>query len=325
MLQAATDYEIRTTPKNPDDYNEETKALVKKKAEEEYQKLCIAPLEAISGIKVEHAKASIKDKDSIAGLVELTGRLAHDRVGEAVSTAWGVAQRVSVHQKISASTAIGRKNYWRVLASGIPVAGKPIWQCLDMIHEDIVQVWNFLDPEYLLESDDIKILMCEVVSDLYQEPDRNDRVSSGAGAGAAVANALTGLFCPGVPIEPLVIGGVMFLKWLYSIYSQTPSNIRVLMAYIIDLTAILEGIHHVIQPRPGVGAETQTQPLSEELILTTASAYNASINKTRSHTQITDFVGSVPNPFNRDWVLNKVIGMLESQRFRPVVGRREQT
>ncbi|KAG8998339.1 hypothetical protein FRB93_013815 [Tulasnella sp. JGI-2019a] len=142
----------------------------------------------------------------------------------------------------------------------------------------------------------MKTLMRTVVSDLYQEPDPNDGMyvpnplsiiyikangihprSRGASAGAAIANVLTGLFSTGVPIAPLVIGGVMLLKWLYNVYSQTPGIIRVLMAYIIDLTAILEGLHHLIQPRPGDNAEPQTLPLSGELILATVDAYNTSM------------------------------------------------
>ncbi|KAG9001364.1 hypothetical protein FRB93_012140 [Tulasnella sp. JGI-2019a] len=312
MLQAATD---RKMLKNSDN----NEALAREKAEEEYRKLCISPLKAINGVKVEHAKVSIKDKDSIDGLVKLTGQL----VEGAVSTTWGVAQRVSVHQKISASTAVGRKNYWRVLAPGISVSGKPIWQCLDMIHHDIVQVWNFQDPKSLLKSTKMKTLMRVVVSDLYQEPDPNNGMFRGAGAAVGIINAVASLFSTGVPIGPLVIGGVMLLKWIYDIYSQTPDIIRVLMAYIVDLTAILEGLHHLIQPRHDDSAEPQTKPLSDGLIDATVDAYNASANKIQSHTQITDFVGSVPNPFNRDSVLNKVISLLENQRFHPDVGASE--
>ncbi|KAG8978530.1 hypothetical protein FRB93_011039, partial [Tulasnella sp. JGI-2019a] len=218
--------------------------------------------------------------------------------------------RVSVDQKVIASTAIGRKNYWRVLASGVPVAGKRIHQCLDMIHDDMVQVWNFLDPELLLEKDEVKTKLWNVVNDLANVENASPNV--GIRASAAAGGRVAAEVADARP--PITIG---LMKWLYDMYFQSPGIIQILMAYIVDLTAILEGILHLIQPLPQDAADARAQPLSQELIFLAVEAYNESDAKKHAHAQIKDFVRTVQHIFNRDRVFEKVSSLLEAQRFDP--------
>ncbi|KAG8983011.1 hypothetical protein FRB93_007712 [Tulasnella sp. JGI-2019a] len=144
----------------------------------------------------------------------------------------------------------------------------------------------------LLERDEVKIKLWNVVNDLANEDSAN-------------------------PNAPITVKTTVPVKWLYGVYRQTPGIIQILMAYIVDLTAILEGVLHLIQPRSQDAAEAWAQPLSQELIFLAVEAYNESDAKKHAHAQIKDFVRTVQHIFNRDRVFEKVSSLLEAQRFDP--------
>ena len=51
--------------------------------------------------------------------------------------------QVSQSQPCSTSTYSDGTEYWRGLASGANFLGKDLRQCLEVIHDDIVDIWNF--------------------------------------------------------------------------------------------------------------------------------------------------------------------------------------
>ncbi|KAF8688273.1 hypothetical protein AX14_003473 [Amanita brunnescens Koide BX004] len=57
------------------------------------------------------------------------------------------AQRVDMGGKINASINVGRKRYWTSIASGIYFLGSSLKKCLDVIHKDLVAIWNIRDME----------------------------------------------------------------------------------------------------------------------------------------------------------------------------------
>ncbi|KAL4065568.1 hypothetical protein V8B97DRAFT_1875147 [Scleroderma yunnanense] len=57
-----------------------------------------------------------------------------------------IAQRMVPSLKIEGSIQVGRRRYWRALASSPNFRGYTIWDCLGVIHTDIISVWNFHDP-----------------------------------------------------------------------------------------------------------------------------------------------------------------------------------
>ncbi|KAG8981456.1 hypothetical protein FRB93_008677 [Tulasnella sp. JGI-2019a] len=102
----AKESEILDDPENEECSDDEIGALVSEKAEE-YQQSCIRPLEAMGATNLQHARVSstsstryiwpqssilnllslshtVTDSNGIIKLVELTGKLAHERVGDAV-------------------------------------------------------------------------------------------------------------------------------------------------------------------------------------------------------------------------------------------------
>ncbi|KAG9032339.1 hypothetical protein FRB95_001592 [Tulasnella sp. JGI-2019a] len=104
IIRDAKESEIRDDSENDQYGDAEIEALVSEKAEEDYQRSCIKPLEAV-GINLQHTRVSVHDKRSINMLVELTSQLLRGRVGDTAWTIWGVVQRVSIHEKINAYIA----------------------------------------------------------------------------------------------------------------------------------------------------------------------------------------------------------------------------
>ncbi|KAG6816800.1 hypothetical protein H0H87_002769 [Tephrocybe sp. NHM501043] len=62
-----------------------------------------------------------------------------------------VAQRVNVKQKIKAAIEIGCKSYWKDVGASLLFKDKPLPNCLSRIHLDIITIWNFDDPNQLLQ------------------------------------------------------------------------------------------------------------------------------------------------------------------------------
>ncbi|KAG8977753.1 hypothetical protein FRB93_011820 [Tulasnella sp. JGI-2019a] len=261
LLLDAKECEVREEH-NGHDYDD-TKITThgSQRADEEYKRSCIKPLDRIRGAKLHHARVSFHNKDSIDKLVELTGQLARDRI-----------------------------------------------------------IWNFLDPELFLEREEVKVKLWEVVDDLApkETTSPNAGIRASAAAGGGVAAIFGGAFPPAAPIVvPITVGATVLVKWLYDVYRQTPGIIQILMAYIVDLTAILEGVLHLIQPRSQDAAEARAQQLSQDLIFLAVEAYNKSDAKKQAHIHIKAFVGTVQNIFNRERVLGRVVSLLETQRFDP--------
>ena len=51
--------------------------------------------------------------------------------------------RVSQIQPCNTSTSSVAAEYWKGLASGANFMGRDLRQCLGVIHDDIVEIWNF--------------------------------------------------------------------------------------------------------------------------------------------------------------------------------------
>lgn len=160
----------------------------------------------------------------------------------------GIAQRVDHETTIRTIIKIGRKRYWRGMASSTNFPGFSLKKCLQALHADIVKPWNFAhsDQQFLLE-DSFQILITEMVDDkdqlLHQHLAQLRSVTSSAGAiagvaGAAVAAAVT-TGPAAIAVGPAIFGALVFAKWVYDVYRETPETLRRLMEYIIHLTNVL--------------------------------------------------------------------------------------
>ncbi|KAG8990348.1 hypothetical protein FRB94_012434 [Tulasnella sp. JGI-2019a] len=214
-------------------------------------------------------------------------------------------------------------DYWRGLASSFHFRGKTLKDCMELIHEDVVDAWNFLDPKMLLARSDVKAMLWQVVEDMNDSTTDPNRILTlgitGVSTAAGIAGSLTG---PAAPIAvPIAVGVAALGAWLYTVYQQTPSILRVLMAYIIDLTAILKGVFALLQVQSKALGIAKPREVTFDLIKLTVEAYNDSTEKGPCHKEIKDFIAINGNIFHidhRDQVLEKVISLIKQFQFNPV-------
>ncbi|KAF8265742.1 hypothetical protein EI94DRAFT_1734896 [Lactarius quietus] len=141
------------------------------------------------------------------------------RVG-AVPLAWSAAVRVNHDIIIQASIEVGRSQYWRNLWSSLDFANQTLKNCVNIIHDDIVEIWNLNDKARYLSSNKFKAKMSRLVKDL-----------------AASANSTSS--------SDQTRAGDDYADWFHDTYRDSQKNVRCVVGYIINLTVILDGLFRV--------------------------------------------------------------------------------
>ncbi|KAI0272988.1 hypothetical protein BGY98DRAFT_1099659 [Russula aff. rugulosa BPL654] len=131
--------------------------------------------------------------------------------------AWSVALRASRDITIQASIEIGRSRYWRSLWSSLDFVDQLLKSCVNIIHVDIVEIWNLFDRNKYLSSNQFKINMSHIVKDL-----------------ATPAS--------GTSSSDWSVSGDKHADWVYDVYRGSQENVRCVMGYIVNLTVILDGV-----------------------------------------------------------------------------------
>ncbi|KAH8979091.1 hypothetical protein EDB92DRAFT_1981402 [Lactarius akahatsu] len=152
--------------------------------------------------------------DSRGPSARSSGQGAKQRVG-AVPLAWSAALRVNHDIIIQASIEVGRSRYWRSLLSSLDFADQTLKNCVNIIHLDIVEIWNMNDKRRYLSSDTFKAKMSHLVKDL-----------------AGSANTTSG-------------AGDDYADWVNDVYRGSQENVRCVVGYIVNLTVILDGIFRI--------------------------------------------------------------------------------
>ncbi|KAF8813132.1 hypothetical protein BYT27DRAFT_7131823 [Phlegmacium glaucopus] len=234
-----------------------------KKAEENFKALCANALQKTFG-KVPALRVSIQDKykHTIAELIEVTDNevqrsLRDDSHTKPASLAWAIAQRGSSDTSIKASIDVGRKRYWAGLLAGVDFTGQRLKQCLDVIHVDIVSIWNIHDPKNYLASEDFKAKISAIVDDLVTNP---ATISGGTPSLQTVAMLATAASSPVGLVIASIGSTVIFAKWLFDVYQNTPRNIACIMGYVVDLTIIM---HRLFKAGPCPSHEPVISALSD--------------------------------------------------------------
>ncbi|KAH9074334.1 hypothetical protein EDB83DRAFT_2672701 [Lactarius deliciosus] len=157
--------------------------------------------------------------DSRGPSARSSGQGAKQRVG-AVPLAWSAALRVNHDIIIQASIEVGRSRYWRSLLSSLDFADQTLKNCVNIIHLDIVEIWNMNDKRRYLSSDIFKVKMSYLVKDL-----------------AGSANTTSGS-------DPTRAGDD-YADWVNDVYRGSQENVRCVVGYIVNLTVILDGIFRI--------------------------------------------------------------------------------
>ncbi|KAF9072037.1 hypothetical protein BDP27DRAFT_1418401 [Rhodocollybia butyracea] len=289
---------VRKFEKEADDNigDKELDAIVNLKADEFYNKTCVLPLKAITRNRkspITHVRVSTRRRynHTLATLVMET----QTRLDKYISILWQSAQRASLDEKINGCIAVGKKKYWRSLASSFYFLGKTLQQCLYRIHDDMIDVWNFNDPTNYLKSPMFKGMMARVVDDLYESKHKKKSISFGKiydkveGALSPLDNMVENLVGVPSPFDIPIVSlgattGIVVVQWIFQAYQEIPSNLRLLMGYICDLSSILQCLFWIMQ------GHDQPCEVKWTLVAQARKEYERTGARKRIHKEIWSFV-----------------------------------
>ncbi|KIM62676.1 hypothetical protein SCLCIDRAFT_786541 [Scleroderma citrinum Foug A] len=133
-----------------------TESEVEAEAERCLKKRCIEPIEQLTGERdFSYLAVSMRAhyRERLKELVQLTYQKVSEHFVQqqgsgpsAVSTVTVMAQRMDPSLNIAASIIVGKRRYWEAVSQGSYFTGHKILDCLQVIHTDIIKVWNFCDP-----------------------------------------------------------------------------------------------------------------------------------------------------------------------------------
>ncbi|KAG2072221.1 hypothetical protein BDR04DRAFT_1013812, partial [Suillus decipiens] len=89
-------------------------------------------------------------KETLTNLIQITEDCVGQYSTPEVAVMTSIAQRVHPGLKIKASIEVGKRRYWKALASSTTFKNRKTWDCLYVLHTDIVNVWNFYDPHRVM-------------------------------------------------------------------------------------------------------------------------------------------------------------------------------
>jgi len=193
-----------------------------------------------------------------------------------VTLAWSVSQRVSLDINVQAAIEVGQSRYWRRLGSSEDFTGQTLANCVEVIHSDIVGVWNLPDKDRYLSSTAFKVGISHLIQDISTQSigtSSRPRPSGTEGIGAA---------------------------WLSERYGNRNEYICLVVAYIVDLTLILYDVfscHGNVSP-------TGVQSIMKD--------FASSSPRTSIHAEICSFLNTV-HEFefqDKDVVLAKIIDLI---------------
>jgi len=184
-----------------------------------------------------------------------------------------------------------------------------------VIHGDIITVWSLDDPHRHLRSKGFKALITILVDDLGQNnaSDPKKAISVGlsmVGTIAGIVSILSGPAAPIVtPIAGCVAGCIVLAKWVHDVYRQSNATLQRLMAYIVDLTLVMQNVFWLVV--------IYRVPVSRRLVKHALMAYKDSIMMSDVHEETRKHVEgqNVRDRLDRDSALNKIIELLHGNRI----------
>ncbi|KAH9054845.1 hypothetical protein EDB87DRAFT_1416787 [Lactarius vividus] len=169
--------------------------------------------------------------------------------------------------------------YWRSLGTSQDFTDQALTSCVNVIHEDIINVWNFDDKEGYLLSRDFVARMSHLVADL-------------AGPSA---------------ISPDLNGAVVSMApWTNGPYqNKNNRNIRCIMAYIVDLTVILYGLFSSARSVSGTEVQSAVKDFAKSSV------------RSQIHDHIRSFITQIPFTYqNKDTIMEVIIDLIKQNCVR---------
>ncbi|KAK7026315.1 G domain-containing protein [Favolaschia claudopus] len=222
--------------------SDECEAIVAKRSEMKFAEICDPPLQGFQPLQYARTSGLTEgsgvpvDHGALKALVDTT----RDMVKKSIWFVTAVAQRTSARAKIEGSIDIGMQGYWHGLASTTGLMNSSLKTCLKTIHFEIIASWNFNDPDELLTNGAFEQKMYSLIQFIVPEDnkirswfDNVDPFQTLMGIGTAITAAAA-------PVLVAIGLSTMFMQWIGSVYNKTPEALRCLMAYICDLTLIMD-------------------------------------------------------------------------------------
>ncbi|KAH7912358.1 hypothetical protein BJ138DRAFT_1112393 [Hygrophoropsis aurantiaca] len=266
---------------------------------------CIRPLKDVGGDNLSYAVVSAKeDTKSIASLIEITLADVQKYVATKGAGLTGkMAQRVNIDLKIDASISVGKKKYWRNLAASVDFEGQSLLDCLNVMHADIVAVWNFQDPGNYLNGEQFRKFMVEMVSNLEipLSAESNTTLNLGVSVVASLAAILTPVAGPAMPMVVSVLTVAVFAGWASSVYQRTLDVTRRFMMYIVDLTLVAQVLFLLAPERVSMDDIHKAIQIYE----------NAPGGKNQTHKKILNYSQTTITKAGRDHALQFIEKLIE--------------
>ncbi|KAG2098871.1 hypothetical protein BD769DRAFT_1512210 [Suillus cothurnatus] len=255
--------------------------------------------------EIPHVVVSAEDtmEDTVQQLVDVTTTNVDKYIAAEAALVAMMAQQVDIGLKIKASIV---RCHWKCLAAGANFTGYTMWECLSVIHADIIVTWNFDDPHQDLLGLEFKQLLLRGLDNDNQLPDMTN--APNFDFGLAVVSAIVDILTPH-EFAPSVSAtmGVVTPAWAHEIYQPTNINLSRIMTYIVDLTCIMQ-ILFLLAPK---------WPITCPFIKLAMIAYDAA-SKSHVHAAIQSSVPSlVPHAHvEGDHVLNRIIELIEQHSIK---------
>ncbi|KAN0135817.1 hypothetical protein V8E53_006269 [Lactarius tabidus] len=195
---------------------------------------------------------------------------------------WSAALRVCRDIVIQASIEAGRNGYWRNLGSRVEFNDQTLKNCVNIIHVDLVEIWNLSDKDRYLLSDEFKAKMSHLVKDLAKSHSQE---------------------------SDSYLTKVGFAKWVDSVYDGRPENVRCLIGYIVNLMVILDAIFC-----------TTSGDISREDVLLVMEQHVNSGHEKGIHRDIRGFVTVFADQFSvlpKDLILERIIDLIQKYCVPP--------
>jgi GTP-binding protein EngB required for normal cell division len=259
------------------------KELAKNKAEAGLQDICIGPLEKFAGPDIPHVKTSThKDhKETLTHLIQITEKCVGLHSTPEAAVMASIAQRVHPGLKIEASIEVGKRRYWKALASSTIFKTHKTWDCLHVLHTDIVNVWNFYDPHHYLHSQEFRELMVKIAVNLEVAPTPNlaNTIPAGLSMVGIIAGIVSILVEPAAPIVVPIAASAALAKWVWDVYQTSHAVLQYFMSYIIHLTLVLQTLYLV----------SESQELTRRAIKLAVASYLTTPMSGEVHTRIREY------------------------------------
>ncbi|KAI6043173.1 hypothetical protein EDC04DRAFT_799917 [Pisolithus marmoratus] len=274
-------------------------------AEQRYlQEYCKKPIQDLTGDwDISYVAVSSKPtyEQGFKELMDLTQRRVYEsftppgHTVSAVPLALADAQRMLPTSKAQLSIDVAKQRYWKALYAGANRRG--FADCLGVIHVDIVSVWNFYDPFQYLNSKDFRHLMINMAEGVDAPASLPHQLSR-----SPTLDGVSPLLLFLLPVLLPISAALHVGRWAYETYGRLQDVPMKFMAYIVDLTHVLEILFLLT-------ADMRAKKLTRTAIKLVYKAYYEPEWIVHTHTDIRSFEC---RSTDRDAVLEKITSMISS-------------